>query len=174
MTFPGISFTPAGREPLHLFHLVLDYNGTLACRGRLLPGVAERLRALGRLVAVHVVTFDTFGTVRAQLAGELGLAEAGEGGAGGVSLDVMERGAGGEAEAKLAFLQGLGPASCCAVGNGVNDSLMLEAAALSICVMGREGCAVESMLRSDICVADINDALDLLLYPDSCVATLRR
>lgn len=168
MTFPGISFTPAGRPPLHLLHLVLDYNGTLACRGRLLPGVAERLRALGRCVAVHVVTFDTFGTVRGQLAEALGS------GGNGVSLDVMERCAGGEAEAKRLFLQGLGPERCCAVGNGANDSLMLEAAALSICIMGREGCAVETMLRADICVADIGDALDLLLYPDSCMATLRR
>lgn len=155
---------------MHLRHLVLDYNGTLACRGRLLPGVVERLRALGELLTVHVVTLDTFGSARAELAGELaaGTAE------GGVSLDVVDGGAGGEAEAKLALLQSLGPNRCCAVGNGANDRLMLEAAALSICVMGREGCAVDTLRRAHICVADIGDALDLLLYPESCVATLRR
>ena len=151
MSRPGISLAPSGRAPLHLRHLVLDYNGTLACRGRLLPGVVERLRALGELVAVHVITLDTFGSARAELAGELAAGN-------GVSLDVVDGCAGGEAEAKLALLQ----------------SLMLEAAALSICVMGREGCAVDTLRRAHICVADIGDALDLLLYPESCAATLRR
>ena len=167
MSRPGISLAPSGRAPLHLRHLVLDYNGTLACRGRLLPGVVERLRALGELVAVHVITLDTFGSARAELAGELAAGN-------GVSLDVVDGCAGGEAEAKLALLQSLGPDRCWAVGNGANDGLMLEAAALSICVMGREGCAVDTLRRAHICVADIGDALDLLLYPESCAATLRR
>lgn len=170
MSRPGISLAPSGRPPLCLRHLVLDYNGTLAFQGRLLPGVAERLRALGELVAVHVVTLDTFGSARAELAGELAAELAG----GGLSLDVVNSCVGGEAEAKLALLQSLGPERCCAVGNGANDGLMLEAAALSVCVMGREGCAVDTLRRAQICVADVRDALDLLLHPASCVATLRR
>ena len=32
-----------GYEELQLAHLMLDYSGTLACDGRLLPGVADRL-----------------------------------------------------------------------------------------------------------------------------------
>ena len=33
-----------GAQPLRLSHLILDYNGTLACDGSILPGVAERLK----------------------------------------------------------------------------------------------------------------------------------
>ena len=174
MARPGLALAPPGRASLHLRHLVLDYNGTLACRGLLLPGVGERLRALAELLAVHVVTLDTFGSARAELDRELALATAPEPAGDGLSLDILKPGGGGEAEAKLDFVRRLGPERCCAVGNGANDGLMLEAAALSVCVMGREGCAVDTLNRAHLCVADVRDALDLLLYPASCVATLRR
>jgi soluble P-type ATPase len=50
-----------GRETLKLEHLVLDYNGTLARDGYLLPGVAEALGRLARDLEIHVLTADTFG-----------------------------------------------------------------------------------------------------------------
>lgn len=182
MTRPGISLVLPGRARLCLFHLVLDYNGTLARRGLLLPGTAERLSALAALLAVHVVTADTFGTVRAELERELAVELA----VGAVSLNIVPRGdacpadgpghtaGGGEAQAKLRLVRRLGPELCCAVGNGANDGLMLEAAALSFCVMGHEGCAVETLNRAHVCVTDVCDALDMLLAPSTCVATLRR
>src|SRR6478609_6350918 len=54
---------------LELHHLVSDYNGTLALDGFLHAGVAERIRALAKLIEIHVITADTFGVVREQLAG---------------------------------------------------------------------------------------------------------
>ncbi|MGN2393281.1 HAD family hydrolase, partial [Pelomicrobium sp. G1] len=54
---------------LDLAHLVLDYNGTLAVDGELLPGVRERLERLETALSIHVVTGDTFGTARARLRG---------------------------------------------------------------------------------------------------------
>ena len=56
-----------GDGMLRLSFLVLDYNGTLACNGILLDGVAERLIALSKNLSIHVVTADTFGTVEATL-----------------------------------------------------------------------------------------------------------
>jgi soluble P-type ATPase len=53
---------------LALAHLVLDFNGTLAVDGTLLPGVKRRLDRLARSVRIHVVTADTFGKARANLA----------------------------------------------------------------------------------------------------------
>lgn len=184
MPLPGISLTMPGRAPVHLEHLALDYNGTLARHGKLLPGVAERLSKLSTLLAVHVITADTFGSARGELERELPAELAG----GAVLLDRLRPMAapasrtptGGparaddEAQCKLALLAALGPERCCAMGNGANDGLMLGAAALSICIMGGEGCAVETLNRAMICVADIRHALDLLLYPGSCIATLRR
>lgn len=182
MPLPGISLTMPGRAPVHLEHLALDYNGTLARHGKLLPGVAERLRELAKLLAVHVVTADTFGSARGELERELPA----ELFSGAVALDRLPplphgsapssrtAPADDEAQSKLALIAALGPERCCAMGNGANDGLMLGAAALSVCVMGREGCAVETLNQAMICVTDIRDGLDLLLYPGSCVATLRR
>jgi soluble P-type ATPase len=49
-----------GSQPLRLCHLILDYNGTLACDGSILPGVAERLKTLAEQLEIHIVTADTF------------------------------------------------------------------------------------------------------------------
>jgi soluble P-type ATPase len=38
-----------GYRTLVLSFLVLDYNGTIACDGRLIPGVRDRLEALQRV-----------------------------------------------------------------------------------------------------------------------------
>jgi hypothetical protein len=52
-----------GRGVLQLEYLVLDINGTLTDRGRLLDGVATRLAALRERVEPLLVSADTFGTV---------------------------------------------------------------------------------------------------------------
>jgi len=39
-------------------HLVLDYNGTLACDGRLIDGVRDRLDWLSHVMTLHVITGD--------------------------------------------------------------------------------------------------------------------
>lgn len=50
-----------GNVTLGLQHLVLDFNGTLACDGELLDGLKPRLDNLSRHLDIHVVTADTFG-----------------------------------------------------------------------------------------------------------------
>ena len=45
-----------GFRKLTLEHLVLDYNGTIAFDGDLVPGVAERLTLLSETIALHVLT----------------------------------------------------------------------------------------------------------------------
>jgi hypothetical protein len=57
-----------GWGELRLSHLVLDYNGTIAEHGRLIPGVPEKLAALAPRLTIHILTADTFGTVREQVA----------------------------------------------------------------------------------------------------------
>lgn len=165
----GIALDISGKQ-IHIEHLVLDYNGTLAFHGRLLPGVAERLRVLADKVQIHVLTADTFGTVEAELENFV-LPQMQKG---TIKLAVLPQNGEDEAEGKLVFLQNLGKNHCCAMGNGVNDQLMLHAASLSICIMGREGCASQSLLNAHIIVHDICDALDLLIVPGACIATLRR
>ena len=148
-----------GAQPLRLSHLILDYNGTLAADGSLLPGVAERLKILAKHLEIHIVTADTFGSVRNQVAHLP------------VQLAVIppEK----QAQAKAAYLEKLGPANSVAIGNGRNDALMLKEAALGIAVMQTEGAATAALLAADVVTSEIVDALDLLLHPDRLKATLR-
>lgn len=158
-----------GRGHLVLKYLLLDYNGTLADRGALLPGVTERLRRLSQRMEVHILTADTFGTVREALKQEWGEVCP--------VLDLLPpretRQGKDEGQAKRDILENLGKEQACAVGNGRNDVLMLEAAALSFAVLGREGLCPAALARADILVKDVLDALDLLLEPRGITATLR-
>ncbi|MEJ2761673.1 MAG: ATPase P [Gammaproteobacteria bacterium] len=145
---------------LHLEHLVLDYNGTLAQDGRLLAGVAGRLGLLGRDLHLHVLTADTFGNARAELAAipDIRLA----------ILDTQ-----GQAEAKRDHVQKLGSQNTVCIGNGRNDRLMLQEAALGIAVVQAEGAAGDALRSAHIVARDIVEALDLLIQPLRLVATLR-
>jgi P-type E1-E2 ATPase len=150
---------PGRNRTLRLGCLLLDINGTLTVDGELINGVADRIEALKKKLAIYLLSADTYGRAQAT-ADALGLkfirvnAETG-----GVD--------------KRDYMIKLGKERSAAIGNGCNDVLMLEEAALAIAVMGREGCCSEALLRSDLVVADINDALDILLDPRRLVATLR-
>jgi len=152
-----ISIPGYGR--LRLTDLVCDFNGTLAAAGELAPGVRERLPRLAGLLRIHVVTGDTFGTARAELAGS--------------PCAIVVLAQEGQAEAKVRFARELGASQVVAVGNGRNDRLLLEAVALAIGVCGREGIAAEALQATDIVVPDPASALDLLLDTNRLVATLR-
>jgi P-type E1-E2 ATPase len=139
--------------------LVLDYNGTIGCDGRLIPGVRDRLEALSKNVAVHIITADTFGSVREAMAG--------------VSCEVVVIGEDNQTKAKAEYVRRLEAQRTVAVGNGRNDALMLKEAVLGIAVIQEEGGAVETLLAADILTHSILDALDLLLRPLRLTATLR-
>lgn len=154
-----ISIDVPGFRKLDLRHLVLDYNGTLALDGRLLPGVAEKLSQLARHVQIHVITADTFGLAKSQLVA--------------LPLTVTVTAAEGQAQAKRQFVSGLGADTVVAIGNGRNDREMLDAAALSLALIQREGCATETLASAHIVSTSILDALELLCSPKRIVATLR-
>jgi soluble P-type ATPase len=144
---------------LHLVHLVCDFNGTLAVGGDLLPGVAQELNKLSGALRVHVVTADTFGKARAALAG--------------VMCTVTILPAGEQSAAKQAYIEALGAERTVAIGNGRNDRLMLQTAALGIAVLLEEGAAVDTIQNADILVPGILPALSLLSDPRRLMATLR-
>jgi len=148
-----------GFKDLNLEHLVLDYNGTLACDGLPLEGVQERVEALAAHLTIHILTADTFGTVQGQV---MGWPCRGE---------VIPRDR--EAEAKVMYVQSLGAGQTVTVGNGRNDRLMLKDAALGIVVIQTEGTAVEALSAADLVVPGILEALDLLLHRRRLKATMR-
>ena len=148
-----------GYGTLDLHHLVLDYNGTLAVDGVLLPGVKATLETLSRQLCIHVITADTFGK-----AGE-GLQDT------DCRLTVLD--AGRQDRAKLEFVNGLGAEQTVAIGNGRNDALMLEAAALGIAVILEEGASSLSVAKADVVCTNVVAALQLLTHPLRLTATLR-
>ncbi len=148
-----------GYKTLRLEHLLLDYNGTLACNGELLEGVEQALNDLAGVLRVHVLTGDTFGRAGESLAN--------------MPCELHILPAAGQDTAKLHYAQRLGGERCAAIGNGRNDRLMLEAAGLAIAVSQGEGLAVETLLAADILIPDIRVAFGLLSHPLRLIATLR-
>jgi soluble P-type ATPase len=154
-----IAQTIPGFGALRLQHLVLDFNGTLALDGRLLPGVRPRLRALAGLLELHVVTADTFGTARRAL--------------GDLPCKLVVLRAAGQDRAKARYVHALGARATVAIGNGRNDRGMLRASRLGIAVVQSEGASSEALHAADIIVSSVLDALDLLLRPQRMLASLR-
>ncbi|WP_027365512.1 HAD family hydrolase [Desulfotruncus alcoholivorax] len=148
-----------GRGILELKHIVLDYNGTMAKDGILLPGVEERLNRLSENIEVHILTADTFGKCRGECKGIKG------------TVRILAQPIG--AEEKETFVESLGADQTAAVGNGANDRLMLAKAALGIVVLGPEGTSVQALQNADVAVKEINEGLDLLLQSKRLIATLR-
>ncbi|MBS1247500.1 MAG: hypothetical protein H6R48_289 [Proteobacteria bacterium] len=148
-----------GFRMLQLAHLVLDYNGTLAVNGEMIEGVKSRLNALAGSLGIHVVTADTFGKAARALDGLDG------------RLVILPPG--NQAAAKADYVRQLGGQATVAIGNGRNDRLMLEQAALGIAVLGEEGTAAAAILAADLVVRDVFSALELLRNPRRLVATLR-
>lgn len=157
---PGLTVAIPGGESLHLTHLLLDLNGTLALDGRPLPGVVPALKEVSRILKVRILTADTFGTARR-------VAEAAE-----LPVEPLPKGQPG-GPAKEAVVRALGAAHTAAMGNGVNDGPMLAAAALGIAVLGPEGLARQAWEAARLVVPDPLSGLELFLYPDRLVATLR-
>lgn len=154
-----ITLTIPGFETLNLSHLVMDFNGTLACDGCLLDGVAQRVRLLSRDLEVTVLTADTFGHAAEQLED--------------LPLSLHLLGDHRQDLAKQDQVLALGASGCIAIGNGKNDALMLKSAKLGIALLQEEGLCTACLAGADILCRDINSALDLLLNPRRMIATLR-
>lgn len=137
-----------GHKVLRLSHLVMDYNGTLACDGLLLPGVASALEGLLDRIELHVITADTFGRAHSQLLG--------------IPHHFKKLDPDNQAAVKHDYARALGSESAACIGNGRNDRTMLEEAALGIVVVQEEGAAVEAVEEADVVCTDILAALKLL------------
>ena len=148
-----------GFGPIAIKHLVCDYNGTLACDGRLLPGVRRLLEDLSEIVEIHVLTADTFGIAAQELEGMP------------CTLVVLPKG--GQDVGKLDYVKRLGPQNTVCVGNGRIDRLMLKEAVIGIGLIQEEGASAATLQNADVVCLSINDALALLLNIKRLTATLR-
>ncbi len=149
-----------GLGAYHLQHLVMDVNGTLAVDGQLIEGVAAKIASLREHLTIHLLTADTHGR-QAVIDQQLGL----------TAVRIMP---GGESLQKADYVRRLGTESVVAIGQGANDSEMLAAARLGICVLSVEGVAKETLLACDLLAPTILAALELLVKPKRIIASLRR
>jgi len=147
-----------GREKLILSHLVLDFNGTIALDGLILPNVREKLTELHTLIKIHVLTADSNGSAARECEG--------------LPVELHVIGKDNQREEKRSFISQL-EHGVAVMGNGVNDELMFREADLSIAVIGKEGCATVTLMSSDITVTDIVDGLNLLINHHRLIPTLR-
>lgn len=148
-----------GFGKLELEHLVTDYTGTLSIDGKLIPGVRERLQEVSNFLKIHVLTADTFGMAREELKG--------------LNLQVFVLEGPDHHVQKQEYVRKLGPEKVFAMGNGMNDVLMLKEAKIGVAILLPEGVASKAVEASDILALSPLDALDLLLKPKRLKATLR-
>ena len=153
-----------GFGPLEIRRVVTDYTGTHSYKGVVRRSVKARLARLARLVEVHVLTIDTFGTVRRELARLP------------VEVHLLKNESHHDKE-KQRFILKYQPKHVAAFGNGTNDRLLLktvrDAGGLAVAVDNGEGCSVDAINNANILVHGSEQALDLLLEPNTCKATLR-
>ena len=140
-------------------HLVLDYNGTLAIDGRLIPLVGEKLALFGQRLEVHVLTADTFGSAASELQGLPCKLKV-------ISQEFQDI-------AKQEYVTALGAESCICIGNGRNDRKMLAVSALGIAVIQKEGACAETLVSAKVVCSSIIDAFDILENSKRLMATLR-
>ena len=148
-----------GFGSVKLQHLTSDFTGTLSYNGKLISGVEERLKQISKILDIHVLTSDTFGTAESELKGLP------------CKLKILD----GEYHdlQKEEYVDRLGASSVVAFGNGNNDRKMLRVARIGVAVTGEEGSAVDILMAGEVCVTSINAGLELLLHPKRLKATLR-
>lgn len=147
-----------GMTAMDIEHVLLDYNGTIAKDGALVPEGARIIGQLARLAHVVILTADTYGTVRGQCAS--------------LGVEVLTFPREDAAQFKEGYVRSLkGQVAC--LGNGRNDALMLDAATLSIAVIDAEGAWAGILSHADIVARSATEALELLLNPNRIRATLR-
>lgn len=155
----GLMLDIPGHKPLKIHHLVLDYNGTIACDGQLLAELVPQLNTLARELTIHVLTADTHGSVAGQVT-QFPCT---------VSIIAPEN----QIAAKQEYLMQLGSEHCIAIGNGRNDEYLLRDAAIGIAIMHHEGVASATIMAADVVCPSCAAALQLLIRPKRLIATLR-
>ena len=154
-----IEYNIPGYGHIRAEYLVLDYNGTIAVDGILIPGVKEMLNRIAENLEIHVVTADTFGIARQQLDG--------------INCRIAVLGPLEQNMGKRDYVESLGTEKVIAVGNGRNDALMLRGAAVGIAVVQSEGASFPAMQNADIVCLSVMDAFETILSPLRMTATLR-
>lgn len=148
-----------GFKKLSIANLVLDFNGTIACDGKIKEETKDKINSTAGFLNVYVLTADTF--------------ESAEGELKGVDCKLIILDKTDQAAQKAQVVEELNPLQTIAIGNGRNDIRMLNFASIGISVINKEGVSGQALTSSDIICYSFLEALDLLENPGRIKATLR-
>jgi len=127
----------------------------LAVDGIVSLEVKELLKELSKNYKIVVLTADTYGTLQKEFE----------------SLPVTIEKITNELEKVNAAMK---YSPYVGIGNGNNDCSMLEKSEIGILIIGKEGASTKALLKSDIVVTDIKNAINLFLNEKRLIATLRK
>ncbi len=140
-----------GKESLDIDFILIDFEGTLATNYRVHPKAKDKINLLSKRTKIYIMTTGNKEDVEQVLKR--------------VKAEVIYFNPGEVSKGKLELLERLGKDRIVAIGNGVDDGPILEAAGLGIAVIAREGATRDALEKADVVVTNILDALDLLLKP---------
>jgi len=149
-----------GQGNLEIEFILIDFEGTLASDRRVHPKAKDKINLLSKRTKIYILTKDEKEQVTEVLRK--------------VRAEIIHFAGGDASNGKLNLLRQLGANRAVAIGNGRDDTSMIEEAAFGICVISREGTAAETIQKADVVVSNILDALDFLLKPLRQMATLSR
>ena len=144
---------------VEIVHAVFDFNGTIACEGKVDNETIQLLRRLQEKVDIHILTADTYGLVEEALKDYA------------FHIHILSESA--ESEQKAAYVEELNTSKVISFGNGNNDVEMLKKSRVGVAVIKEEGCSTKTLEAADLVVKDITDGLQLLLQPLRLKAGLR-
>ena len=153
-----ISIERPGQGNLEIDFILIDFEGTLALDRRVHPKAKDKINLLSKRTKIYILAKGEKEQVIEVLRK--------------VKAEIIHFAVGDVSAGKLNLLRQLGANRTVAIGNGQDDVLMVEEAALGICVISREGTAAETIQKADAVVSNILDALDFLLKPLRQKATL--
>lgn len=143
-------------------NVLFDINGTIQFYGQISKGLIEKFQKIKDIYNVYLISADTRGNLK-ELANELGVKY--------IKITPKDI---TEARAKNYKLEKLGKNETIAIGNGNNDSLMINNALLGITIIGSEGATKKTILNSDLIFTNPIDVLDFLMDDKAIIGTLRR
>jgi P-type E1-E2 ATPase len=146
-----------GVGEIELNTIVLDLNGTLQVQDEIVAGAKERLAKLRELgYKIYLFTGDQRGNA-AEVCADLG-----------IDYKVTK-----STEEKAQGMQEFNKENTVAIGNARIDIGMFENAKVRIATLQAEGIHAGILGHVDVITNSINDALDLLIDPNTFAATMR-
>lgn len=146
-------------KKLNIENVIFDFNGTLACDGKIKDEVKIMIKKLAENCKIYIATADTNGTTAKECENLP------------VEIFIFNKNAALLEKANLA--EKLNPHKTACFGNGYNDIEMFKKCDLSVCVIGEEGIYAGILPFSHIVVNSIEDAIMLLLKPNRLIADMR-